>query len=273
MLLLMTLIAAPVLWVAGYSLLYSLGAVGRFRCGWTTAHWIQAFSSLQIGVSLLYSATISVVVVGLGTIVSLGLSVLLIGHRHQRRVIFALSVPMATPVAVTAMMVYQVFNPGGLLARIAYWFGWIQSSSEFPVLVNDAWSIGIVVAGLFSIVPLLTVFFLRTWTSAKIDRFVYVAAGLGAKRWQSLLRIAVPMLMRRSRSMLLLLLLIQFGSFEVPLLLGRQSPQMISVLTQRRFGQYDLMHRPEAFVVSSTCMVVVGAGVILLQKLRQNDER
>lgn len=273
MLLLTTLIAAPLFWVAGYSLLYSVGAVGRFRSGWTTEHWIHAFSRQQIGVSLLYSATIAVLVVGLGTTLALGLSVLLSERQHQRRVFFALSVPMATPVAVTAMMVYQMLNPGGLVARIAYWIGWIQSPSEFPVLVNDVWSVGIVAAGLFGVVPLLTVFFLRTWSSAKIDSFLYVAEGLGAKRWQSLLWIAVPMLLRRSRSMLLLLFLMQFGSFEVPLLLGQQTPQMISVLTQRRFGQFDLMQRPEAFVIASTYMVVMGAGVILLQKLRRHDER
>ena len=50
-------------------------------------------------------------------------------------------------------------------------------------------------------------------------------------------------------------------AYEIPLLLGRQSPQMFSVLTQRHFGQFDLGQRPEAFTLAVTYLLLSGASV------------
>jgi len=92
---------------------------------------------------------------------------------------------------------------------------------------------------------------------------------LGATRWQARQQVALPMLLSRGRPMILLTFLFNLGSYEIPLLLGRQSPQMFSVLTQRRFGQFDLMQRPEAFVLAITYFLLVGLGLRLLLSWRK----
>ena len=190
--------------------------------------------------------------------------------RDDRRLYALLLLPLGTPVAVSAIVVYQILNPGGLLARIAFHWRWIYSLSEFPVFVNDVWSLGIISAGTFTAFPLLTLFFFKTWTAAKIDRYCRLAESLGASSFRSRVRIALPMLLRRSRSMILLMFLLNLGSYEIPLLLGRQSPQMISVLTTRRFGQFNLLQRPQAFVFATAYLVVVATGVATLQLGRRD---
>jgi putative spermidine/putrescine transport system permease protein len=272
LLLLIVIVTLPVVWIIGYSALYSLGVIGRFRSGLTFMHWREAFAGQRVGISIVYSSLVAGVVVGLSTLLSLGLTMLLRRHRNDRRVLVALSIPMATPVVVIAFLVYQIFNPGGMLSRLAFHVGVIESPTDFPTLVNDVWSLGIVMAGLFGVVPLLTIFFLNAWSVTKVDRFLLLAESLGANRWQSRMMIIVPMLLNRGRSVILLMFLIQFGSYEVPLLLGRQSPQMMSVLTQRRFGQFDLSQRPQAFVIATAYLMLVGAGVVLLRQMRRRHE-
>ena len=61
---------------------------------------------------------------------------------------------------------------------------------------------------------------------------------------------AVPLLLRRASANVALLFVAVAGSFEIPLLLGPQHPQMISVLAWRRFGRFDLAEKPTAFIIS-----------------------
>ncbi len=267
------IVVLPMLWIVGYSVLYSFGLPGRLGSGWTISHWQAALGNLHVGTSLIYSAVLAGCIVLFGTIFALGLCGLLHDLRRHRIVVILLSLPAVTPSVVVAMIVLQWLNPGGLLARIAFHVGMVSSTADFPVLVQDRWGFGICVAGLFSVVPLMTLIFLRIWDVAKIDRYLMLAEALGASRMLAMFRIAVPMLLSRSRAMILYVFLVQFGSFEVPLLLGRQFPETISVLAHRRSGQFDLLQRPQAFVVASAYMVVVVGGMMMLQKLRSRRDQ
>lgn len=271
--LLISMVAFPMLWIAAYSLLYSFGGLGQLRSGWTINHWQAALGNLHVGTSLIYSAVLAGVVVLFGTMFAMGLCGLLHDLRRHRIVVMLLSLPAVTPAVVVAMIALQWLNPGGLLARIAFHGGIVRSPADFPVLVQDRWSFGICVAGLFSVVPLLTLIFLRIWDVAKIDRYLMLAETLGASRLLAMFRIAVPMLLHRSRAMIVYVFLVQFGSFEVPLLLGRQFPETISVLAHRRSGQFDLLQRPQAFVVASAYMVVVVGGMMMVQELRSRRDQ
>lgn len=56
MILLIIFIAGPMVWVLGYSLLYSLGWIGLFSEGWTGAHWGDGIFSRGAGFQpVLYS--------------------------------------------------------------------------------------------------------------------------------------------------------------------------------------------------------------------------
>src|SRR5262249_39037592 len=57
-------------------------------------------------------------------------------------------------------------------------------------------------------------------------------------------------LLSRAAANVLLLFVVVLGSYEIPLLLGRQSPQMLSVLTFRKYQRFDLLDKPQAFACS-----------------------
>ena len=261
-------IVFPMGWVVVYSALYSLGAIGALSQGWTLKHWQSAFLVGGLKDSLYFSPLIAATV----TLIAVSGSLIAPQSRNSPLTLATLGIPLATPSAVMAVMVYQILNPGGFLSRLCFHAGWIISPSQFPVLVNDPWAIGIVIAQSCSALPLLTLFFLKTWTSARIDRYCTLAQALGASRMQARLQIALPMLLNRGWQMILLTFLLNLGSYEIPLLLGRQSPQMFSVLTQRRFGQFNLLERPEAFVLATTYLLLVGLGVrLMLARRRTHD--
>ncbi len=80
-------------------------------------------------------------------------------------------------------------------------------------------------------------------------------------------RVVVPLLLRRAAAPLLLYFIFVLGSYEVPLLLGTQSPQMVSVLTVRKLRGYDLAGYPEGYVVATLYAgLVLGLVPLLLRK-------
>lgn len=259
-------------WIVVYSLLYSLGGIGYLSTGWTIRFWQSAFTGGGLAGSIGLSLAVALTVTLLAALLSLAL-VLLAPDLHRRPAwLGLLCLPLATPVAVAALGVAQVLGSGGLISRLAYHLRLVQTPADFPVLVNDRYAIGIVVAQLCSAVPLLTLYFSQLWRTVRADRYCQLAEALGATPRQSRLRVALPLLLSRGRSMVLLVFLLTLGSFEIPLLLGRQSPQMFSVLTYRRSGLFDITRKPEAYVLASIYFVLVSALLALCLRWRQRDD-
>jgi putative spermidine/putrescine transport system permease protein len=265
-------VSAPMMWVFGYSLLYSLGIIGLFAEGATLQHWRVAFATGGLSQSLIYTPLVAGTSTLLATVAALSMVLLQPKLRDRKLPLGWLCLLLGTPNAVMAMMVYQVLNPGGYLARIAAQLGVLHSPAEFPVLVNDRFSVGIIIAQSLNAFPLLTLYFMNTWTTARVERYCRLAESLGASPLQSLRQVALPMLLRRGRSLILLVFLFHVGSYEVPLLLGTQAPQMFSVLTQRHFGQFDLQQRSQAFVLSTTYVCLVASCLMLSLRWRRTHD-
>lgn len=266
------MLAAPVAWIIGYSLLYSVGAIGLLSGGWTTEHWRTPFRSGSALISLAYGSGISLLVTLLSASIAMICVLLAPETRRSRWITALLWVPIAMPAIVLAFLTYQLLNSGGLISRLCVKAGLIEVTSQFPVLVNDSWAVGIVVAGILGQCPSLILYLLRLWSVARVDRYVRLAMELGATRRQARIQIAVPMLLQRMRPMLLLNFLWMLGSYEIPLLLGVQYPMMSSVLIQKRSGQFNLLQRPEAFVHATVYFAVVSTGLMLFLAWRRRDE-
>jgi putative spermidine/putrescine transport system permease protein len=98
--------------------------------------------------------------------------------------------------------------------------------------------------------PYFTLLFAELYRSANVAALAGVARSLGASPRAARWRVAVPVLLKASLTNALLYFVAVVGSYEIPLLLGQQSPQMISVLTLRKFERFDLADKPEAFALA-----------------------
>lgn len=253
--LLILAVLMPVMWVLGYSLLYSLGAIGMLSTGITTRHWSDAFVSGGLWKSLLYTPLIAMTSTCMATCLAMGL---VLSHEQVRRnplVTGLLCLGLGTPAVVMAMMVDQILNPGGYLSRLLFHLG-VSSPDQFPVVIHDDWSVGIVLAQTATTFPVLALSYLNVWRTARVDRYLQLSRALGATDTQCRWRVACPILWSRGRPLLVLTFLWNLASFEIPFLLGSQSPQFFSVLTFRHFGMFDLNDRPIAFAFSVTYFLI-----------------
>lgn len=256
---LLAVVGLPMVWSFGYSLLYSVSGVLNAR---ETA-WTATFAEAGLRRTAFYSVVVAAIATALAMCVSLGLTLVWPRLASSRLLQAALGTMLATPPAVAGFLVLQWASPGGFVARLAYHAGWIGSPQDFPAFVQDERSLGLIAALAAISAPAMTLFSLRIWTVARIDRHCALAESLGASRWQARLRIALPMLWRRARPLAALAFLANLGAFELPLMLGRQSPEMISVLIQRRFTHFDPAQRPRAFALAVLYWLAV-AGVLVL---------
>ena len=252
------LAVVPPLLGLGYALAYSLGLVGALATGFTGEHWAKLLRTSDVTRALGFSLAVAAVTVALATTLALGLSLALRRALDRGLGATALFVPLALPGVVAALIGFQFLGGAGVLGRLAWQFGWIASPQEFPALIFDRYGLGIVIAHTALAVPLLMLLFARFHATERIDEFAALARTLGANRLAVLRRVTLPLLLRRAAPSLSLLFAGVFGAYEIPLLLGAQRPEMISILARRKFALFDLHQRPEAFLIA-----VIYAAIVL----------
>lgn len=249
-------------------------AAGEHRL--TLIHYRNFLSDPEFSGALLLTFGIASV----STLISvvLGLALALPLRRITRRShIFnvLVQVPIAVPHLVVALLLLDVIAPGGLISRMAYAVGIIKVPSDFPVLVNDRYGIGIVIAYVLKEAPFVAVMILAVLVRLG-DEYDAVASTLGATAWQRLRYITVPMVAPALISSALVVFAFICGAFEIPLLLGRQYPAMLPVVAQRKFMDIDLATRPDAIAVGlviACIAALLAAGYMRLAKVLVCTER
>ena len=262
---------APTVFAIGYAAAYSVGAVGLLSDGVSLDAWRRVAAEGEALAAFGLSLYVAAVTVALVLALSLALALAL--RRPIRGWLGAwLYAPLAVPAVVGAFVAFQLFTPSGLVARWLASAGLLSSMDAFPRLVNDRWAVGVIAAHVGLAVPYFTLLFDELARSARLDALGAVARTLGASRRAVRWRVELPILARRAAPNALLFFVAVFGSYEIPLLLGRQAPQMVSVLTLRKFERFDLADKPEAFVLALLYTVVVLALLSLLFRLGVGGE-
>jgi putative spermidine/putrescine transport system permease protein len=180
----------------------------------------------------------------------LALALALRGHIARGPVSAALYLPLALPGTVAAFFMFQMLTGGGWMARALFALGLLSSPERFVSPVNDPWAAGIVLAHALLAVPFFILLFDGLYRGERIAELSALAVSLGASRRQCLTRVEIPLLLRAAAPNLALLFVAVLGSYEIPLLLGRQAPLMISVLTLRKYALFDIGQKPEAFALA-----------------------
>jgi len=265
-LLFLVLAVLPLVLGVIYALLYSLGVIGLVSDGFTFSYWQRALSDAEFWLSIGYTFYIALATIGLTIILSLFLSLYFRKELRHGLPGFAIYVPLAFPAIVVAFLFFQLLSQSGLFARIAFQLGLIADSSVFPELVNDPFGIGIIGAHTFMATPFFTLYFMNLYRQANLKEFRQVAESLGASAFEQLRRIVVPVLLKRAFPTLTLYTIFVMGSYEIPLILGRQTPQMMSVLVIRKLRRFSLATIPEAYITAIVFITIIIALLTLLFK-------
>ncbi|HXU28950.1 MAG TPA: ABC transporter permease [Thermoanaerobaculia bacterium] len=240
----------PIAASLAYAFLYTIGLAGLLSTGFSLHSWARMLGASELWTSFGLSIAVAAAVVTLATAGGLALSLVLRGSIEGGPLGTFLYLPLALPYTVAGFVTYQLLAPTGLFSRLAFRLGWVAGPADFPALTNDRFALGILAAHVALALPFMALLFTQLQASERVDRFAALARSLGATPGQALRRVVVPMLLSRAATPMLLLFVVVLGSYEIPLLLGRQAPQMLSVLTYRKWQRFDILQKPEAFVVA-----------------------
>ncbi|NGP88815.1 ABC transporter permease subunit [Fodinibius halophilus] len=251
-----------------YALLYSLGLIGLISDGFTFSHWQRALSDQEFWLSILYTFYIALTTIAISITSALAAS-LYINKPLQKGIAgFSAYIPLAFPAIVVAFLAFQLGSQSGFFARLFFQFGIITDTAAFPEMVNDPFGIGIIAAHTFMAMPFFTLYFMSLYDQENISELSQVAQTLGASRTAQLRRIIVPIILKRAFPTLTLYTIFVMGSYEIPLILGRQTPQMMSVLVIRKLRRFSLSTIPEAYITALVFIAIILTILYLLFKSR-----
>ena len=102
----------------------------------------------------------------------------------------------------------------------------------------------------------------------RLKDFFQLSASLGASKKQTTFRIAIPVLLQKSFPNIILYFIFIFGAYEIPVLLGRSNPEVVSVMAVRKLQKFNLQDIPQGYVIAIvyTLFVLVFILILLKQK-------
>lgn len=159
-----------------------------------------------------------------------------------------------------------LFTQSGLISRVAFQLGIISDQSKFPVLVFDNLGLGIIYVYLWKQIPFVGVIVLSILQSLGND-FEELARSLGASKWQAFRHVLLPTIIPGILPASIICFSFTFGSYEVPFLLGKPYPTVISVLAMRLYQDVDLNARPQAMATAVFMAVFISILVVFYKKL------
>lgn len=247
-----------------YALLYSFGVVGVLNDGFTTRFWAEVLLSDEFFRSFGYSAAVAAVSVVVSVSLALWLTLSFRREFERRFLSYVIYLPLAIPGVVAGFFTFQMLSKAGFFSRVAYQLGWISEVRQFPDLVNDQYALGIMLTFVAIVTPFFLLLFLNVYKNERVEALSTLARSLGATPRQVTWRVSLPVIIGKTWTLIVLYFIFLLGAYEVPLILGQESPQMLSVLIIREIKQYDLSKISEGYVVAVIYTAVVSLAAIVL---------
>lgn len=271
------LLLAPALLVIGVlfagglvsAVIQSLGylpAIGRTELS------LDAYREVLTDKDFLDSFLLTVYVAGSSTVISTVLAVLaaLALRRSSGRlsaVIFQL--PITIPHLVAAVGIALVVSQTGLGARLAAALGLIGEPKEFPALLYDRYSVGIILTYVWKEVPFVALVVLAALRGVA-GELEDVARTLGASAWQRFWYVVFPVISPGIIAASLIVFAFTFGAFEVPYLLGKTYPTILPVMAYNEYRDIELTARPVAMAINVLIALITAVFAALYLRLARD---
>ncbi len=257
---------APLLLGFVYALLYSFGLTGVLNDGFTLEHWNKVIFESSFWQTLGFSLYISLTTMALSLFFALMIVIKWNQNLHKGFLSYIIYLPLAFPGIVMAFYVFQLLSKGGFLSRVFYNLNLLENLSDFPDWINDAHGVGIIFSLVLLITPFFVILYANMYRNERIEELSQLAATLGAKTSQINLKIIAPVLLRKSAFTVILFVILVMGTYEIPLLLGRQNPAMLSPFVLDKLQRFNLNDIPQAYAISILYMFLVAVIIFTLYK-------
>ena len=251
------LVGLPVFSGLIYAFLYSIGVLGVLNSEINFAAWTYVLTDVTFWKSIGFSLYVGVVSVSVSSVISFCLAYSWRENFKNGILSIIIYLPLCFPATVMAFFVYQMLAQSGFASRIAYFLQLTNSITDFPELINDVFGLGIIFTMIALISPFFIILFSSLYQSEKVEELSALATTMGASKNQIIKKIVIPILFKKAAVSLLLFVVFVVGNYEVPLLLGRQNPQMIAVAIVQKIQRYNLFDIPKGYVMSILYVVLL----------------
>ncbi len=188
--------------------------------------------------------------------------------RGRRLVTLLFQVNLPVPHLVGAVSMLLLLGQSGLLARLGHAVGLVRAPADFPALTADRFGVAIVAEYVWKEVPFIGVVVLAALTGA-VAEIEDAARSLGAGPWQQFRHVTLPLITPAVLSTSVIVFAFTFGSYEVPVLLGRPFPATLPVVAYQSYVDVDLAARPQAMAIAVVITVLVGLLVLVYLRLSE----
>ena len=253
----------------GVALVQSLGympAIGLTE--WSLDAYRQVLGDEDFVDSLLLTLYVSGVSTGLSTVLAV-LAALALRRSRGRISAVVFQLPITIPHLVAAVGIALVVAQTGLGARLAAVLGLIGEPKEFPALLYDRYSVGIILTYVWKEVPFIALVVLASLRGVASE-LEEVARTLGAGAWQRFWYVVFPVISPSVVAASLLVFAFTFGAFEVPYLLGKSYPTMLPVMAYNEYREIDLAARPAAMAINVLIALITGAAAAVYLRLARD---
>ncbi len=210
----------------------------------------------SLGFSIALSAIASLVAVGLG----FAIAFILAEGKEEGMIMSILRLPILLPHFTAAFLIFLLLSQSGLASRVMKSFGLIANIEEFPKLIFDSHGLGIMISYIWKEVPFCILFIYPTLKL--INKGLREAAyTLGANKFQYLWMVALPVCKPSIISLFIILFAYNFGSFEVPFILGASYPKTIGILAYISYISADIGSRPYTMALN---IMITAMGSMLI---------
>ena len=260
------LLLAPALVVIGVlfsggivaALVQSLGympAVGQTEISF--AAYREVLGDKDFLNSLLLTLYVAGASTGISTVLAV-LAALALRRSSGRISAVVFQLPITIPHLVAAVGIALVVSQTGLGARLAAALGLIGEPRQFPALLYDRYSIGIILTYVWKETPFIALVVLASLRGVA-GELEEVARTLGAGAWQRFWYVVFPVISPGIVAASLIVFAFTFGAFEVPFLLGKSYPAILPVTAYNEYRDLDLAARPVAMAINILIALVTAA--------------
>ncbi|WP_207753480.1 ABC transporter permease [Sporosalibacterium faouarense] len=282
LLILPSLLATVFLFIGGilYGIFESIGfspLVGEKQV--TLKYYLEIFNSddfWQAFFTTIRIASLSTIFsVILGVLIIYFLYIMKVNKKNQSAILAQrlFQVPMLFPYLVFSYIVYIIFSSTGWCSRILYGLGIIDSMDNFPIMINDRFGWGIIIAYVWKTSPFVVLMLYPVLLKVPLS-LIDAAKVFGANKFTAFKEVVFPLLISPLKLSAFIVFSYSFLAFEVPYILGVTYPKTLSVYSYLTYTTGNLSERPKAMAIniaSTFCVIVIGLIFYLLKKGEGNE--
>lgn len=252
----------------------SLGVIPIFNLYTPTLMYYKEILVREVSLqAFIYSFKIAGISAVISVVIGIFMCYVIINTKKSNIINAIVKLPIIVPHVIVALMLVNVMSQNGLIARVLFHLNIIKDQSEFPLFVNDAGGMGVILAYIWKEVPFV-IYFVITLMAVINSGLGEAAVNLGASRLRAFLKISLPLCLGNILSAFLIIFVYALGAYELPQILGATLPKALPVLSYIEFQKPDLRLRPYAMAYNGILTIIsIFAAIVYFILLKKSSER